>query len=167
MTGTKVVTGQLHRVQRGRGKGFASEPPVTPARRPARVAVMLALARQIQRAIDRGKLADQAEAARRLGLTRARVTQPLDLTLLAPEIQEQLLGLEFLDAARTPSERTYRGIDRSHPWPQQRAGFEKLSVRLLRSTHHAPIAAIPTLDRGASAPEERNRLRMHKNDRRA
>jgi hypothetical protein len=43
-------------------------------------ASMLALAHQIQGAIDRGELADQAEAARRLGLTRARLTQVIDLT---------------------------------------------------------------------------------------
>lgn len=40
----KVVTGELHRVQRGRGKGFTAEAPVEPERRPARVAVMLAFA---------------------------------------------------------------------------------------------------------------------------
>jgi hypothetical protein len=48
---TKVVIGQFHRVQRGRGKGFASEPPPDLVRHPARVAVMLALAHQIQRAL--------------------------------------------------------------------------------------------------------------------
>ena len=83
--GTQVVTGELHRVRRGRGKGFSAEPPPEPTRRPARVAVTLALAHMIQRAIDRGEIRDQAEAARRLGLTRARLTQILDLTLLAPQ----------------------------------------------------------------------------------
>ena len=66
---TRVVTGELHRVQRGRRKGFVQEAPPARLRRPARVAVMLALAHQIQRAIDRGELPDQAAVARRLGLT--------------------------------------------------------------------------------------------------
>jgi hypothetical protein len=97
VTGTKVITGELHRVQRGRGKGFASEPTPAPVARPARVAVMLALAHLIQRAIDRGELADQAAAARRLGLTRARLTQVLDLALLAPDVQEKVLSLESVE----------------------------------------------------------------------
>ena len=57
-----------------------------PVRRPARVAIMLALAHKIQQAIDGGVVRDRAEVARRLGLTRARVTQLLDLALLAPDI---------------------------------------------------------------------------------
>ena len=47
---------------------------------------MLALAHKIQQAIDGGVVRDRAEVARRLGLTRARVTQLLDLALLAPDI---------------------------------------------------------------------------------
>src|SRR5450759_215481 len=94
--GTRVVSGALHRVRRGRWKGFSADPPRGPSRRPARVAVTLALAHQIQRAIDRGEIRDQAEAARRLGLTRARLTQILDLTLLAPDIQEEILLLEAI-----------------------------------------------------------------------
>ena len=66
---TRVVTGELHRVQRGRRKGFVQEAPPARLRRPARVAVRLALAHQMQRAIDRGELPDQAAVARRLGLT--------------------------------------------------------------------------------------------------
>lgn len=97
--GAHVVTGELHRVRRGRSKGFAAAPlqtapdPTLP-RRPARVAIMLALAWKIQRAIDRGEVRDRAEVARRVGMTRARVTQLLELTTLAPEDQERVLFLE-------------------------------------------------------------------------
>jgi ParB-like chromosome segregation protein Spo0J len=74
-------------------------PPAAPepVRRPARLAIMLAFAHKIQQAIDRGAVRDRAEVARRLGLTRARVTQHLDLTLLAPDIQEQILFAESVD----------------------------------------------------------------------
>lgn len=71
---TRVVTGQLHRVQRGHGKRFVAEPPPGPVRRPARVALMVALAHKIQQAIDRGDVRDRAEVARRLSFTRARIT---------------------------------------------------------------------------------------------
>lgn len=54
-----------------------------PVRRPARVALMLALAHRIEREVAEGALTDHAEAAKRLGLTRARITQLCDLTLLA------------------------------------------------------------------------------------
>jgi hypothetical protein len=120
----KVVTGQLHRVQRGRRKAFVPEAPPASVRRPARVAVMFALAHQIQRAIDRGELRDQAEAARRLGLTRARLTQLLDLTLLAPEIQERILALESVDGDEPLAERALRRAVRPRSWDEQRTLLE-------------------------------------------
>ena len=44
--------------------------------------------------IASGQLEDQAEAARRLGVTRARITQLLALVHLAPDPQERVLFLE-------------------------------------------------------------------------
>lgn len=127
--GAQVVAGELHRIRRGRGKGFSAEPPPEPSRRPARIAVTLALAHTIQRAIDRGEIRDQAEAARRLGVTRARMTQILDLTLLAPDIQEQILSSsEF--AGRAMSSSLLRNVVNA-PWTAQRAGL--LAADTLRS----------------------------------
>lgn len=54
--------------------------------RPAHVARMLALAHHLQDAIDRRLVPDRATVARKLGFTRARVTQLLDLLLLAPDL---------------------------------------------------------------------------------
>jgi len=119
-SGTRVVAGALHRVRRGRGKGFSAEAPVEPSRRPARVAVTLALAHTIQRAIDRGEIRDQAEAARRLGLTRARVTQILDLTLLAPDIQERVFSRAVAADAKSLGERAVRSAARASCWVKQR-----------------------------------------------
>ena len=109
----RVFTGKLHRVRQGNGKAFVQEPPPSPpepVRRPARVAIMLALAHKIQEAIDREVVRDRAEVARRLGITRARVTQLLDLTLLAPEIQEEILFAEAVDGVEPISERAIRNI---------------------------------------------------------
>jgi hypothetical protein len=53
----RIFEGKLHRAQRGHGKTFIDgppSPPPEPVHRPARVAVMLALAHKIQDAIDRG-----------------------------------------------------------------------------------------------------------------
>lgn len=127
-SGTQVVTGELHRVQRGRGKWFNAEPPPEPSRRATRVAVTLALAHMIRRAIDRGEIRDQAEAARRLGLTRARLTQVLDLTLLAPEVQEAVLLPETGDLITALTAGDLRRASRAISWTQQR-----LSLRNERS----------------------------------
>ncbi len=117
----KVVVGQLHRVRRGRRKAFVPKPPQGTVTSPARVAVQLALAHQIRRAIDSGEVADQAAAARQLGLTRARLTQLLDLTLLAPDIQERILGLESVEGREPLSERSFRPVARADSWAEQRA----------------------------------------------
>jgi hypothetical protein len=84
---------------------------------------MLALAHKIQRAIDLGAVRDRAEVVRRLGLTRARVTQLLDLTLLAPGIQEQILFAEAVDALEPMSERAVRAARRAGSWQEQRAAW--------------------------------------------
>ena len=124
--GPRVVTGQLHRVQRGHGKRFVQEPPPGPVHRPARVAVMLALAHKIQQAIDRGQVRDQAEVARRLGFTRARLTHLLDLRLLAPDLQEQVLLLEAVDGVQPLSERVLRRVAHVVDWSAQRAAWRQV-----------------------------------------
>lgn len=123
----KVFTGSLRRVQRGHGKRFTAKAPQPPVRRPARVAIALALAHKIEEAITTGKLRDQAEVARRLGMTRARVTQLLDLVLLAPDIQERVLGLELVDAVQPTTERTLRSIAHLRWWHHQREACRYLS----------------------------------------
>jgi hypothetical protein len=122
MTTGKVVTATLHRVQRGHGKGFVGEPPLArvPVHRPARVAVMLALAHEIAAGIDSGALRDQADAARQLGVTRARVTQLLALRRLAPDVQERVLFLEAVDGKEPLTERALRGVIRALSWAEQR-----------------------------------------------
>lgn len=81
---------------------------------------MLALAHKIQDAIDRGVVRDRAEVARRLGLTRARLTQLMDLTLLAPDIQAAVLDLQSVDGQEPFSERTLRAAAHAGPWSEQR-----------------------------------------------
>ena len=58
---------------------------------PTRAARMLALAHHVERLVDRGKLKDYAEAARMLGVSRARMAQVMNLLVLSPEIQEEIL----------------------------------------------------------------------------
>ena len=77
-------------------KAVAFVPEMKPKekRRPLRVARMLALAHECEALITAGIVQDRAELAAVLGFTRARVTQLMDLTLLAPDIQEEILVAE-------------------------------------------------------------------------
>lgn len=127
--GVHVVTGQLHRVRRDHGGAFHEAPPAPspePVRRPARVAQMLALAHRLEGAITRGEYSDRAALARKLGLTRARVTQILDLLLLAPDLQEQILFLEAVDGREPLSERMLRQALQAETWAQQRTRWRRV-----------------------------------------
>jgi hypothetical protein len=63
----------------------------------------------------------RADVARLLDLTRAGVIQLLDLALLAPAIQEQVLFAEAVDGLEPMSERHLRVVVRSDAWADQRA----------------------------------------------
>jgi len=126
MTSGTVVTGALHRVQRGHRKGFAAEPGPAPVRAPARVAIMLALASKLREAIASGRVHDQAEAARHIGVTPPRLTQLLELLRLAPDLQERVLFLEAVDGIEPLTERRLRQVTREPLWARQRALFAAL-----------------------------------------
>jgi hypothetical protein len=105
---------------------------------------------QIQRAIDRGEIRDQAEAAGRFGLARVRLTQILDLTRLAPHLQEEILFVAAVDDVESLGERDLRGAARVTTWAEQRAAGSRthadlcpLSFALFGSStakHGRPVA---------------------------
>jgi len=90
---------------------------------------MLALAHTVADAIASGTLDDQADAARRLGLTPARITQLLALGWLAPDLQEHLLFLETVDGVEPLTKRDLRKVTRVACWAQQRAVFSSSPSR--------------------------------------
>ena len=99
-----------------RGESARTEP----VGRVPRVARLLALAHKIDGMVRNGEIADYADAARRLGLTRARVTQITNLLLLAPEIQEAILDLPNITDGRDPvSERQLRRVVAEANWDRQ------------------------------------------------
>lgn len=90
-------------------------------RYPARIARQLALAHALQRRVEAGEFADYADMARALGFTRARVTQIMDLLLLAADIQEEILHLEVAPGAQPVSERALRDhVLKTLDWAEQR-----------------------------------------------
>ena len=92
--------------------------PAPKAVGPAPIARRIALAHHIENLIERGELRDYAEAADRLGLTRARVTQICDLALLAPDIQAAVLLGKV-----EPRDRHLREVGRHPLWTDQRRVF--------------------------------------------
>ena len=67
------------------------KPPKEP--RTPRVVELLRKAIEWRRQLDAGEVRNQADIARREGITRARVTQVMGMLRLAPEIQEHILTM--------------------------------------------------------------------------
>jgi hypothetical protein len=101
------------------------KPPPTP--RVPHVAKLMALAIRLEHLLATRQVNDQAEIARTAGITRARVTQILNLTNLAPDIQQALLDLEpSTDPAPQFRERDLREIAIQPNWIKQRKAWESL-----------------------------------------
>ena len=92
-----------------------------------RVARLMALAVHFDQLIRDRVVDDQAELARLGQVTRARLTQIMDLINLAPDIQEQLLQLR-IEGTHALTERRLRPIAAIAEWRRQRdAWTETLS----------------------------------------
>ncbi len=123
----RVFKGTLYRTQdkRNRPIFFTQDAPTIPPPReahkhPLRAAQMLAFAHKAQTLIDSQAVQDRAELARRLGFTRARISQLLDLTLLAPDIQEEILFADTSSGREGINEHTLRDIVLASDWAAQR-----------------------------------------------
>lgn len=110
------------RVSRGsqQGANQQRDQPTSSGRTP-RVSRLLALAIRFQDMLARGEVQDFADLARLGYVTRARITQIMDLTLLAPDIQEEILFLPRTTAGRDPlKEKAVRAIAAVPHWHRQR-----------------------------------------------
>lgn len=126
---TFEVSTRLVRVRRAQRIALSTTPPPparAPTRRPAKLAQLLALAHHIEALIAAGDVHHRADAACRMGLTRARITQLLDLTLLAPDLQESILFAEAVEGIEPFGEREAREVLRLRSWAEQRARWRRL-----------------------------------------
>jgi hypothetical protein len=106
-------------------------PKPEPLGRVPRVTRLLALAHRIDALIAAGELRDLADAARVLGLTRARVTQISSLALLAPAIQAEILDLPPVVSGRdTVTERSLRRIVAEPVWDRQLALWQQINQEI-------------------------------------
>jgi hypothetical protein len=109
------------RLQQGR-----QEPPQPCARIP-RVSRLMALAIRFDGLIRDGAVTDQAELARVGHVTRARLTQIMNLLYLAPHIQEAILCLPATEKGREPvKESKLRPIAAELDWREQRRMWEHI-----------------------------------------
>lgn len=96
------------------------EPTPRPPRVP-RVAKLMALAIKFDRLIRDGTVADYSELARLGHVTRARMTQIMNLLNLAPDIQEAILFLPQVEQGRDAvTERDLRALVVEMDWRKQR-----------------------------------------------
>lgn len=100
-----------------------------PTRRPALVAVQLALAHAWAETLECGGYGTRAELATAVGLTLGRVSQLMDLVLLAPSVQEEVLFLEAVDGQEPLGERSVRSVLRAGDWHQQWQAWKRLLAR--------------------------------------
>jgi hypothetical protein len=96
-------------------KTAAPAPPRIP-----RITRLMALAIKFQEMIDRGEVKDYADLARLGFVTRARVTQIMNLTLLAPDIQEQILFQSTPLRSNLFRESSFRALSLQPHWEDQR-----------------------------------------------
>jgi len=93
-----------------------------------RITKLLALAHHLQGLLNQGIVKDYADIARLSGLSRARVTQIMNLTLLAPEIQEEILFSKNQNPLLIKmKDRTSRGLLKSPSWKEQLKMWKKVA----------------------------------------
>lgn len=126
MSGESTVTFKVHRARSAerRIELRIGEAPITvtpPHGRVPRVARLMALALRFDHLVRSGEVRDYAEVARLGHVTRARVTQIMNLLNLAPDIQEAILFLPRVTEGDDPlAERHLRPIASRLDWRDQR-----------------------------------------------
>lgn len=130
-----TLTRAVH-FRQGRGtrkvlaEGERPETSLAPARVP-RVSRLMALAIRLGKLIQEGQVADQADIAELGHVTRARVSQIMNLLNLAPDIQEEILFLPPVDRGRDPiGERCIRPIASVLDWRKQRRMWADLKEQM-------------------------------------
>jgi len=120
------MTTTKHKVKFGAGAngGRKRAAAAAPGRLP-RVTKLMALAIRLDQLIRDGVVADQAEIARLGYVSRARLTQIMDLLLLAPDIQEAILLLQGNIGREAITERDLRRVVAATDWKVQRTIWQQ------------------------------------------
>ncbi|MCG6158324.1 hypothetical protein [Rubinisphaera margarita] len=98
-----------------------------PQGRLPRITKLMALAIRFDQLIRDGHITDYAELARLGHVSRARITQIMNLLNLAPEIQERLLFAERVESGPDPvTERELRDLLTSADWKFQQEQYSQI-----------------------------------------
>jgi len=115
--------------RRGKKRVVTGERPVSAVLPPGnlpRLTRLMALAIRFEQLIRDGEVSDLADIARLGQVTRARVTQIMNLLHLAPDIQDAILNLPRIEHGRDPiTERDLRPIVAIVDWRKQRAEWKR------------------------------------------
>lgn len=122
---------QHGRLQLLPGVAPARPAPVQPGKTP-RITKLMAIAIRFEEKLQQGQVRDMAQLARLGNVTRARLTQIMNLRLLAPDIQEQILCLQRVIEGRAPIKyRDLLHIIREADWNIQRKLWRKATQKHL------------------------------------
>lgn len=111
--------------------GDAPTMPDTPVGRVPRVARLMALAIRFEELVRSADVADYATLARLGHVTRARISQIMNLLTLAPDIQEAILFLPPITKGRDAIHLLQlQPIALTLSWPRQRKMWRTLRDRL-------------------------------------
>ena len=124
MSTSPAIERTFHVKKKSRGKNNfqkGEQPPAVPPGRLPRITRLMALAIHFDELLATGQVSSQAELARLGKVSRARLTQIMNLLLLAPDIQEQILDLPRIETGRAPiTERELRVVAQMPNWREQR-----------------------------------------------
>ena len=139
MTKPLTVTREVHfrNARRGRRVITTGPEPVNPSPgRVPRVSRLMALAIHMEDLVRRGEVADYADLARLAHVSRARVTQIMNLLHLAPDIQTEILTLPRVAGDRDGvGEKAVRPIAAVPDWRKQRRLWADVRAGASKSSH--------------------------------
>jgi hypothetical protein len=126
-----TVRYRFHSRRRERRIVLDETPPGHEAPAPVpRIARLVALAHKFQRMINDGTVESMADVARLGHVTRARVSQIMDLLLLAPDVQEALLFLPASPGRDPIHLKELRYVCQTPIWEEQRRRWIEVQVML-------------------------------------
>jgi DNA invertase Pin-like site-specific DNA recombinase len=124
--------GQTVRPERdnGRAMELASAQAESAPKEVPRITRLLALALKFEGLLQQGVVKDYAELARLGQVSRARVTQIMNLLSLAPDIQQQILSwTREAPGGQSVRETSVRGLSSEVIWSRQREQWKRWSMR--------------------------------------
>ncbi len=139
------VGGRRGGCRRSIREGRESMEPLQAAGRIPRVARLMALAIRCEQLLRSGAVPDASALAKLARVSQPRMTQILNLALMAPDIQEKVLFLQpHMEGNPEISEKSLRQICADTNWGRQRSGFETWARRSQRlAGGDGPIPSCP------------------------